>query len=144
MDNHQLNLLSQAFQNTLSSLIGWRPINFRYHLRKACGDNYQLGVSPIVWLWLIDNKRTKAEVNLFIDNLTFLGENYYDKEGYDRYGFDYLGFDRQGYNFYGCDNQGYYKDGYNLHGYDIFGYNQQGYDLYGFDKHGKRDAKQSL
>jgi hypothetical protein len=65
MNSPELSLLTQAFANTLSSYIGWRPINFKYHLRKVCGDNYQLGVSPIVYRWLLDDKRARAEINLF-------------------------------------------------------------------------------
>lgn len=65
----------------------------------------------------------------------------YNKEGYNKFGYDRQGYNKDGFDKFGYDRQGYNKDGFNVEGYDRYGYNREGYNkkgynLYGFDIQG--------
>ena len=60
----------------------------------------------------------------------------YDKEGYDKEGFNGEGYDREGFNREGYDKSGYDRERFNREGYDRAGIIKKEYDKY------KRQKKQ--
>lgn len=60
----------------------------------------------------------------------------YDKDGFNKHGFDREGYDRSGFNADGWDRDGYDRNGYDRDGYDRDGYDRKGYDKDGYDKNG--------
>lgn len=60
----------------------------------------------------------------------------YDKDGFNKHGFDREGYDRSGFNADGWDRDGYDRNGYDRDGYDRKGYDKDGYNKKGYDKHG--------
>ena len=67
----------------------------------------------------------------------------FNKDGYDRWGFNKDGFNKDGkkgkkytkwgYNTNGVDRQGLNKDRYNINGYKNSGYNSQSYNINGYN-----------
>ena len=90
------------------------------------------------------NKMISKINELELKAMGVLGENGFDKDGYDVNGFNKEGFDKDGFNHKGFNKEGRHKngtlfddDGYNQNGYDMYGFNKDGYDRDGYDKVGR-------
>ncbi len=55
---------------------------------------------------------------------------FFNEEGYNRYGFDVNGLDRDGFDPWGYNRQGYGRDGFDPWGYDRGGYDRRGFSLF--------------
>ncbi|MBI2943338.1 MAG: hypothetical protein HYY25_03985 [Candidatus Wallbacteria bacterium] len=54
----------------------------------------------------------------------------YDETGYNQWGFDTEGLNREGFDPWGFDRQGYGRDGFDPWGYDRGGYDRRGFSLF--------------
>ena len=68
-------------------------------------------------------------------NLKYV-EFWYDKDGYNRKGFNYFWCDKEGYNEEWYDREWYDRDWYNKEWYDRDWYNKEWFDIKWFDKDG--------
>jgi hypothetical protein len=62
----------------------------------------------------------------------------YNRAGFDANGFNKAGFDKDGYDKNGFDASGFNKAGFDKNGYDKDGYDASGYNKDGYDKNGQK------
>lgn len=84
----------------------------------------------------VDRRGFRDDSDINIRTGTLYDKNGFDKEGYNEDGFDIYGYDRDGFGRDGIDQEGFGRDGFNADGIDRDGFDRDGFNMDGVDREG--------